>query len=152
MSVVMFVDGIIRRERDQSIISEGSKLYKTLNENNRVVLVTKDAERTEIWLKMHNLGTKLDDIQEIVDTPLPEPELMTVEVIRSQGKIDYVITDNSVLAKRLLESGFQVLVFLNPRYARPEFRPDGREGKKSWEEITEEIDKQQGLYSEDTRI
>jgi hypothetical protein len=148
----MFVDGIIRRERDQSIISEGSKLYKTLNENNRVVLVTKDAERTEIWLKMHNLGTKLDDIQEIVDTPLPEPELMTVEVIRSQGKIDYVITDNSVLAKRLLESGFQVLVFLNPRYARPEFRPDGREGKKSWEEITEEIDKQQGLYSEDTRI
>jgi hypothetical protein len=152
MSVVVFVDGILRRERDQSIIMEGVALYKSLNETNRVILVCKDAERTAIWLKTNNLAKKLDDIVAVVDTPLDRPKLLTVETIRSKGKIDYVVTEDTELARQLIEVGIPVLVFLNPRYTRPEFRPDGREGKKSWEVITEELDRQQGLYSEDPRL
>ena len=152
MSVVVFVDGIMRRERDQSIIMEGVALYKSLNETNRVILVCDDAERTAIWLKTNNLAKKLDDIVAVADTPLDRPKLLTVETIRSKGKIDYVVTEDTELARQLIEVGIPVLVFLNPRYTRPEFRPDGREGKKSWEVITEELDRQQGLYSEDPRL
>lgn len=152
MSIVMMMDGILRRERDQSIISEGMALYKSLNETNRVILVCKDTEKADIWLKTHNLGKKLDDIQAILDTPLDNPELLTIELIRSKGKIDFVVTEDPDLARHLLESGVNTLVFLNPRYTRPEFRPDGREGKKSWDQITEEIDRQQGLYDEDPRV
>lgn len=152
MSVVVFVDGIMRRVRDQSIIMEGVALYKSLNETNRVILVCEDAERTAIWLKTNNLAKKLDDIVAVVDTPLDRPKLLTVETIRSKGKIDYVVTEDTELARQLIEVGIPVLVFLNPRYTRPEFRPDGREGKKSWEVITEELDRQQGLYSEDPRL
>jgi len=152
MSVVVFVDGILRRERDQSIIMEGVALYKSLNETNRVILVCEDAERTAIWLKTNNLAKKLDDIVAVVDTPLDRPRMLTVETIRSKGKIDYVVTEDTELARQLIEVGIPVLVFLNPRYTRPEFRPDGREGKKSWEVITEELDRQQGLYSEDPRL
>ena len=152
MSVVIFVDGIMRRERDQSIIMEGVALYKSLNETNRVILVCDDAERTSVWLKTNNLAKKLDDIVAVVDTPLDNPKLLTIETIRSKGKIDYVVTEDTELARQLIEVGVSVLVFLNPRYTRPEFRPDGREGKKSWEIITEELDRQQGLYSEDPRL
>jgi hypothetical protein len=152
MSVVVFVDGIMRRERDQSIIMEGVALYKSLNETNRVILICEDAERTDIWLKTNNLAKKLDDIVGIVDTPLDRPKLLTVESIRSKGKIDYVVTEDTELARQLIEVGVPVLVFLNPRYTRPEFRPDGREGKKSWVDINEELDRQQGLYDDDTRL
>lgn len=152
MSVVVFVDGIMRRERDQSIIMEGVALYKSLNETNRVILICEDAERTDIWLKTNNLAKKLDDIVGIVDTPLDRPKLLTVETIRSKGKIDYVVTEDTELARQLIEVGVPVLVFLNPRYTRPEFRPDGREGKKSWVDINEELDRQQGLYDDDARL
>ena len=152
MSVVVFVDGIMRRERDQSIIMEGVALYKSLNETNRVILICEDAERTDIWLKTNNLAKKLDDIIGIVDTPLDRPKLLTVESIRSKGKIDYVVTEDTELARQLIEVGVPVLVFLNPRYTRPEFRPDGREGRKSWTDINEELDRQQGLYDDDSRL
>jgi hypothetical protein len=131
---------------------EGVALYKSLNETNRVILVCDDAERTSVWLKTNNLAKKLDDIVAVVDTPLDNPNLLTIETIRSKGKIDYVVTEDTELARQLIEVGIPVLVFLNPRYTRPEFRPDGREGKKSWEIITEELDRQQGLYSEDPRL
>lgn len=152
MSVIVFVDGIMRRERDQSIIMEGVALYKSLNETNRVILICEDAERTDIWLKTNNLAKKLDDIVGIVDTPLDRPKLLTVETIRSKGKIDYVVTEDTELARQLIEVGIPVLVFLNPRYTRPEFRPDGREGRKSWTDINEELDRQQGLYDDDARL
>lgn len=152
MSVVIFVDGVMRRERDQSIIMEGVALYKSLNETNRVILVCDDAERTDVWLKTNNLAKKLDDITAIIKTPLERPRLLTIETIRSKGKIDYVVTEDTELATQLLEAGIPVLVFLNPRYTRPEFRPDGREGKKSWDAINEELDRQQGLYDDDARL
>ena len=152
MSVVIFVDGVMRRERDQSIIMEGVALYKSLNETNRVILVCDDAERTDVWLKTNNLAKKLDDITAVIKTPLERPRLLTIETIRSKGKIDYVVTEDTELATQLLEAGIPVLVFLNPRYTRPEFRPDGREGRKSWDAINEELDRQQGLYDDDARL
>lgn len=152
MAVLIFMDGVIRKERDQSIIMDGSALYKSLNENYRVLLLAKDRERTDIWLKTNNLAKKIDDIIQIEDSPLGDNDLRTVESIRSKGKVDFVVTDNPDLAKQLLEVGITVMVFLQPRYARPEFRPDGRAGVKSWDAITEELDKQQGLYLDDERL
>lgn len=152
MSVLIFVDGVIRKERDLSIILDGSALYKSLNENYRVILVTEEKEKAEVWLKMNNLSQKTDDIVQIMDSPLGDNKFRTVEMLRSKGKIDFVITDDLDLSKQLLEVGILTLVFLHPRYVRPEFRPDGRLGAKSWLEITEELDKQQGLYLDDARI
>ena len=151
MSVLIFVDGIIRKERDQSVIVDGVNLYRSLNETNRVLLLAKDRERTDIWLKTNNMAKKLDDIIGYVDNPIDDARYLTVESLRSKGKIDFVVTDDTELALRFLEVSIPVLMFLNPKYTRPEFRPDAREGVKSWSKITEELDKQQGLYLEDPR-
>lgn len=152
MSVLVFLDGVIRRRADHSIILDGAAIYKSFNENYRVLIVTDDKEKTDIWLKTNNLAKKIDDIVEIEDTPLGDVEFHTVERERAKGKIDFVITEDIDLTKRLIEVGIPVLVFLNPRYTRPEFRPDTRTGIKSWELITEELDKQQGLYIDDNRL
>jgi rRNA-processing protein FCF1 len=152
MSVLIFLDGVIRKPKDQSIILAGSAIYKSFNENYRVILIADNKERADIWLKSNNLAKKMDDIFQIVDTPLDDPKLLTVEVLRSKGMIDFVVTEDPELAKKLLEVGIPVLMFLNPRYTRPEFRPDSPEGVRSWASITEELDKQQGLYIEDRRL
>jgi len=55
------------------------------------------------------------------------------------------------LAKKLLEFGFRVLMFLDPVYLDHKFRPDTRTGIKSWSDIKAEIEKQQDLYLEDKR-
>lgn len=152
MSVLVFLDGVIRRRADHSIILDGAAIYKSFNENYRVLIVTDDKEKTDIWLKTNNLAKKIDDIVEIEDTPLGDAAFYTVERERAKGKIDFVVTEDVDLTKRLIEVGIPVLVFLNPRYTRPEFRPDTRSGIKSWELITEELDKQQGLYLDDNRL
>ena len=151
MSVVMFVDDVIRKTKDQSLIIEGVALFKSLNETNRVILLTDNRERTDIWMKTNNLAKKLDDIIEISETELGDPEIRQIDQIRSSGKIDFVVTADVTIAGKLIEVGTPVLVFLNPRYARPEFRPGSREGIRSWETITNELDKQQKLYETDQR-
>jgi len=152
MSVVVLLDGVIRNLRKQAPISEGVLLYKTLNELNRVIVLADDKERTDIWLKKNNMAKSLDDIVQISDSVVEEPRIASIKDILSKGRIEFVVTDDSDLAKALLELSINVLVFLHPRYAKPEFRPDGRAGVKSWEAITEELDKQQGLYTEDPRV
>jgi len=152
MSVLVFVDGVIRRPADHSIILDGSAIYKSFNENYRVLLITDDKEKTDIWLKKQNLAKKIDDIVQIEDSPLGDNAFRTVERERSKGKIDFVMTDDVELTRKLIEAGIPTLVFLNPRYTRPEFRPDTRTGVKSWEAITDEMDKQQEIYREDVRL
>lgn len=151
MSVVMFVDDVLRKTKDQSLIIEGVALFRSLNETNRVILLTDNRERTDIWLKTNNLAKKLDDIIEIASTELGNPEIRQIDQIRSSGKIEFVVTANVTIAGQLLEVGTPVLVFLNPKYTRPEFRPGSREGVRSWASITDELDKQQKLYDTDQR-
>ena len=152
MSVLVFVDGVIRKERDLSIILDGAAIYKSFNENYRVILMTTDKEKTSTWLKTNNLSKNMDDLWEIEDSPLGESDLRAIEAIRSKGKIDFVVTSDLELAKKLIEVGILVMLFLHPQYIRPEFRPDGRSGMKSWGAINEELDIQQGLYDEDARL
>jgi hypothetical protein len=147
----MFVDNVMRKTKDQSLIIEGVALFRSLNETNRVILLTDNRERTDIWMKTNNLAKKLDDIIEISQTELGDPEIRQIDQIRSSGKIDFVVTSDVAIAGKLIEVGTPVLVFLNPKYTRPEFRPGSREGIRSWETITNELDKQQKLYETDQR-
>jgi hypothetical protein len=152
MSVIVLLDGVIRNLRKQAPISEGVLLYKTLNELNRVIVLADDRERTDIWLKKNNMAKSLDDIVQISDSVVEEPRLASVKSILSKGRVEFVVTDDVDFAKSLLELSINVLVFLHPRYVKPEFRPDGRAGAKSWAAINGELDKQQGLLLEDGRL
>ena len=122
-----------------------------MNEVNRVVVLTEDKEKAEVWFKSNTLNAKLDDIVGPSTIVSDNPRLQQVLDNQSKGKVELVVTDDSDLAKDLLELGITTLVFISPKYSRPEFRPDAKEGVKSWLNIIDELDRQQGLYSEDPR-
>lgn len=150
MSVVMFVDGVLRSETG-SPIYQGLALYRMFNEDVRVVLLCDDYAKTNRWLLEHKIN-KMDDLIDYnVPGILDDPDFEQVKYCRSQGKVEVIVTADTELAKKLLEIGLDTLLFLHPSYLRPEFRPDGRQGMRSWAAIEEELDKQMEMLKEDPR-
>jgi hypothetical protein len=146
----MFVDGVLRSQTG-SPIYQGLALYRMFNEDVRVVLLCDNYAKTNKWLLEHKIN-KMDDLIDYnVPGVLDDPELEQVKYCRSHGKVGLIVTADTELAKKLLEIGLDTLLFLHPSYLRPEFRPDGRQGMKSWALIEEEIDKQIEMMKEDPR-
>ena len=151
MSVLMFVDGVIRSQTNAPIY-QGLAIYRLFNDGNRVILLCKDRAKDDRWLKEHRIN-KLDDL---VDQSIPLltdfPEYRQVEYCRGKGPIDLVITSDPELAKKLIEVGITTMVFMQPAYIQERFRPDSVEGRKSWSELTAELVKQQDNLKEDPRL
>lgn len=149
MAVLMYIDGVLSNKG--VAIKDGLALYRTLQEKMAIILLCDDKEKTERWLKENKL-MKTDNI---VDNKIPgvidDIKFRQAEWCRSQGPVDYVVTSDLDLGKKLLEFGFRVLLFLDPVYLDHKFRPDTRTGVKSWSDIQAELDKQQDLYLEDPR-
>jgi hypothetical protein len=145
----MYIDGVLSNKG--VAIKDGLALYRTLQEKMAIILLCDDKEKTERWLKENKL-MKTDNI---VDNKIPgvidDIKFRQAEWCRSQGPVDYVVTSDLDLGKKLLEFGFRVLLFLDPVYLDHKFRPDTRTGVKSWSDIQAELDKQQDLYLEDPR-
>ena len=127
-------------------------MYKSLTERIRTVIIADDKEEAERWFKQNGMSKKLDDIVDYKPTGELNVNLRRVEYCRNIGNVEFVVTADVDLAKELLQAGVTTYLFMQPKYMRPEFRPDGRQGRKSWDNITEELDRQQELYSEDPRL
>ena len=151
MAFVMFLDGVLRSHTGGPIY-QGLGLYKLLNENNKVLLICADKKKDDVWLKQHKIN-KLDDL---IGRDIPGmtdfPEWRQVEYVRSQGPVEMVICSDPVLGKRLLEAGITTVMFLQPSYVKEDFRPDSRQGVKSWSDIVDEIVRQQESFVEDPRV
>ena len=150
MAVLLYVDGVLSNKG--VAIKDGLALYRTLQEKMAVILLCDDKEKTDRWLKENKL-MKTDNI---VDSKVPgvvdDVKFRQAEWCRSQGPVEYVVTADVDLAKKLIEYGFRTLLFLDPVYLDHKFRPDTREGRKSWSEVQAELDKQQDMYLEDPRV
>ena len=151
MSVIMFVDGVLRSHTGAPIY-QGLAIYRLFNDGNRVVLLCNDRAKDDRWLKEHKIN-KLDDL---IDKSIPLltdfPEYRQVEYCRGKGTIDLVITSDPELAKRLIEVGITTMVFMQPSYIQERFRPDSSEGRRTWGAISDEIKKQQDTLLEDPRL
>ena len=151
MTFLMFVDGVLRSHTGAPIY-QGLGLYRMLNEHNRVVLLCSDKAKDDNWLKQHRIN-KLDDL---VGRDIPamtdDPEFRQVEYCRGMGTVEMVITSNSQLASRLLAVGVTTNLFLHPSYIKEEFRPDSKDGRRAWDDIVQEITKQQESFVEDPRV
>lgn len=152
MAVVIELDGVLRTEITPII--SGIALYKLLNEKYKVFIICEDKKKAEHFLLVNRLN-KVDDLIDETFVPHEYGRALNkrqIDFIRSKGKIDFVITANTELAKQLLEEGVEVLLFLHPHYIRPEFRPDMAEGVRRWADIEAEIDKQNAMIQNDKRV
>lgn len=151
MTFLMFIDGVLRSHTNTPIY-QGLGLYRLLAENNRVILLSANKTVDDVWLKQH----KINKIDDLIGRDIPfmtdNPELRQVEYCRGNGAVEMVFTSNPVLIKQLLEIGITVNAFLQPSYIKEEFRPDSREGRKSWAAIEAEITTQQDSIKEDPRL
>ena len=150
MAVLMYVDGVLSNRGVAN--KDGLALYRTIQEKMAIIVLCENKEKTDRWLRENKL-MKTDNI---VDYNIPgvidDPEFRQAEWCRSQGPVDYVVTANVELSKKLVEFGFRTLLFLDPVYLDHRFRPDSKEGRKSWAELQAELDKQQDLYLDDPRV
>jgi hypothetical protein len=151
VAVLMFVDGVLRSHTGAPI-KQGVSLYRTLKERTQVFILCSNLAKDDRWLKEQ----KINLVDSLVgpDVPMASEwlELRQVEHCRGRGPVDYVITSDTKLSAKLLEIGVTTLMFLHPTYLAEKFRPDGREGKKSWQQIEEEIIRQQEMYVSDPRV
>jgi len=151
VTFLMFVDGVLRSHTG-SPIYQGLGLYRMLVENNRVVLLCEDKKADDVWLKQHKIN-KLDDL---IGRDIPfmtdDPTYRQVEYCRGQGPVEAVITSDPELVNKLLTVGITAIGFFHPSYIKEEFRPDSRQGIRTWASISEEIANQQDSIKDDPRI
>ena len=151
MAVLMFIDGVLRSPSGAPI-RQGVSLYRTLREVTQVFLLCSHKEKDDRWLREN----KINLVDDLVGTDIPMSgdwiEWRQVEFCRGRGQVDFVVTSDPELATKLLNAGVTSLMFLQPTYISEKFRPDSREGKKSWNEIRSEIERQQELYVGDARL
>jgi hypothetical protein len=147
----MFLDGVLRSE-NKTPIYEGVSLYKALNVNGLVTLACEDQEEAKRWCKEHKL-TDIDGF--ISDKTVGEYEDKNFRKIQHQqasGPLHLIVTADMDLAVKCLENGIKTLLWLHPVYLSAKFRPDGREGRKSWDAVVGELDRQVQLMLEDDRL
>ena len=150
MAVLMYVDGVI--SKNGIAIKDGLGLFRTIKEKLAVILLCEDKSKTEYWLKQNGVMTLDNIIDYTATTPTEDMDYRLAEWCRSQGTIDYVVTANTDLATKLLESGFRVLLFLDPVYIDHRHRPDSTNGRKSWIELNAELDRQVEMLLDDPRL
>lgn len=151
MATLVFIDEVLRSQTGAPI-PQGIALFRTLKERERVLILSKDKARDDVWLKAHkiNFVDDLIGLESVTFTDFPEWRL--VEYCRGQWHIDMVITSNPELATKLLTVGITTLMFLHPVYITERFRPDSRTGVRAWESISKEIATQQEAFIDDHRL
>ena len=150
MAIYMFIDGVLRNTVTNAPIPEGMRLYRTFKDKGRVMLLCNNKERDDRWLR-ENKTNLVDDLLD--SDPTSEwPALDQVKKARGSAHVELVVTADPELAAKLLELGVTTLMFLHPIYLTEKFRPDGRQGAKSWDSIRNEIVRQQETFVEDSRI
>ena len=149
MSVLVFLDGVLKKDGG-SPIAQGTALFRSLKEQRRTLILCKNKAHTEVWLKENNI-LSIDDLVSGDELGIDD-EFNLVEYCRSKGYVDIVVTADVDLSHRLLEAGIHTILYLDPKYTRPEFRPDDPRGKRSWDDLQAELDRQVDLYREDRRV
>jgi len=133
-------------------IFEGISLYKSLNVNGTVMIACDDQEEAMRWCKEHKLTEYDGFISNKTVGEYENKDLLKVQHQQAAGPLHLVITSDVDLAKTLLEKGIKTLLFLHPIYLNAKFRPDGREGRKSWASVVGELDRQIDLMKDDKRL
>jgi hypothetical protein len=147
----MFLDGVLRSE-NKTPIYEGVSLYKALNVNGLVTLACEDQEEAKRWCKEHKL-TEIDGfISNKTVGEYEDKDFRKIQHQQASGPLHLIVTADMDLAVKCLENGIKTLLWLHPVYLSAKFRPDGREGRKSWDAVVSELDRQVQLMLEDDRL
>jgi hypothetical protein len=151
VAIVMFMDGVLRTETRVPIF-EGLSIYRLLKAGTSVFLAVEDEKEAERWCVEHKVNEVDGFIPDSKVDKFENKDWLKIQLQQAAGQVYLVVTSDVELAKTCLENGVKVFLFLHPIYLSPKFRPDGREGRKSWLDLVNELDKQTNMLIEDKRV
>jgi hypothetical protein len=152
MQILVQLDGVLRNTDDQ-IIPTGIIMASTLTVYNQLTYMsTMTRAETERWLNVN----KIVDFDNVIDNSVAlageSLEERQITFARSRGAIDLFITGDPHLWAYAFDLGIAAVMFAQPSYLRPEFRPDAPRKVRAWSEIEEAVEKQNELRTTDRRL
>lgn len=152
MKILVELDGVLRTDSD-SPIATGVIMVGTLTVYNKITLMSSlDGRATEYFLN----SNKIVDVDDIIDSSVGlEGEDLGERQInhaRALGGIDLFITGNPHLWAYAFDMGIPSVMFGQPSYLRPEFRPDAPKRIRAWDAIEKSITEQNIKRTTDARL
>jgi hypothetical protein len=142
LNIIFSLDGILRAESGEPI-RQGVVLYYSLNNGNRVALLTSlEKADAEHWLKSHGIIGYDDLIATEVNLEGDDLKKRQFTMSRSKAPVEmYVDADPSMCAWVLDEQKISVVLFSHPSFAKVEHRPDAPKRYRTWDQIVESVDR-----------
>ena len=152
MKILVELNGVLRTDTDAPIAT-GVIMVGTLTVYNKITLMSSLGRKaTEYWLN----SNKIVDIDDVIDASVAlEYENLAERQInhaRALGGIDLFITGNPNLWAYAFEMGIPSVMFGQPSYLRPEFRPDAPKRLRAWDSIEKSITEQNVKRTTDARL
>jgi hypothetical protein len=150
VTILVFLDGVLRTENKVPIF-DGLSIYRALNENATVYIVCDDDKEADRWCKEHKVADVDGFISNNKVGDFDNKNFLKIQHVQSSGPVEFVVTSDVDLATTCLENGIKTLLFVHPVYLSAKFRPDGRSGRKSWDDLLSEFDHQINMRIGDKR-
>lgn len=139
MNILMFYEEVLMAPSERPILN-GFLLAHTLVAQNRLLIATSGTEEKI----NHQLRTERlqGQIAEIIDNSVDLPKVplwrRQIEIARSRGGLDMVITPDPLVMQWLLEQNVLGMLFSHPVHVGKARRP--QQGNRSWDELIEEME------------
>lgn len=152
----MALDGVIRAEGKKEI-PNGVHLYRALVKTCRLVIAIDDDDEdaAAYWLKMQGLVGHAEIITDGVPGHLRGDDVRVAQVHDLKGRghgVDLVVEANAAKVERLVHDGIPVALWMQPKFSRPEDRPDWDGTPRPWDDLMAEIQRQRELAAERRRV
>lgn len=134
MTTVVTVEGVLRKHTDGRPIVAGTSLVRKLQpfagQPEMVFLTSKDPAEVEEWLDAEHIA---------FDIVLGADEDRVAQMRRIRYEygypVDLVVEPDPDIAADLMAEGHTTMLFLHPAYSKPEWRPDHKYARKTWDEL-----------------
>lgn len=144
-TALIAIDGVLRKTMGGAPIPEGRRLYVSLANTGRVVLLGTGEQDEADWLGLNGM-VQHDFV--VTDTPV-----LAADRMRREGYgVDLVVLAAPAQAQRLIAAGLNTLLFTHAEYAHPEWRPDTPRGLQSWQEILVAVREDARAKAKDVRL
>lgn len=140
---LVFYEGVLQNRRQQPILAGFQLVHALAMTGQRILVATSGTtERVEHQLRTERLQDRIADV--IDNSVALEPHPLwrrQIEVARSRGPLEGILTDDPKIVEYAVEHGVLGLLFAHPGFARPAQRPEI--GNRNWEDLVAELEARQ---------
>lgn len=154
-TAVIAVDGVLRHPMSLMPISEGIHLWQALSSMYPIVLfVDSSTHQAAQWLSLNNINGWVTAIANNEDIEIGEKRLKQIKTLRADGITDklLLIDSNPRAIEAVFPLGINGLLFVSPKYAEPNHRPDYDGAVKPWKSLVKQLEWQDEMYEKDSRL